>query len=48
MCVCVCVCVSNQLLLSFFTYMTFAVNITDGHGLSNEERRDLLPKKSKV
>ena len=53
-CVCVCVCVCararacNQLLLSFFTYMTFAVNITDGHGLRNEERRDLLPKKSKV
>ena len=28
--------------------MTFAINITDGRGLSNEERRELQPKKSKV
>ena len=28
--------------------MTFAINITDGRGLSNEVRCELLPKKSKV
>ena len=28
--------------------MTLAVDITDGHGLSNEERPEFLPKKSKV
>ena len=28
--------------------MTLAVNITDGHGLSDKARCELLPKKSKV
>ena len=28
--------------------MTLAVDITDWRGLSNEERHELLPKKSKV
>ena len=31
-----------------FLYMTLAVDITDGHGLSNEAHHELLPKKSKV
>ena len=31
-----------------FLYVTLAVDITDGQGLSNEARRELLLKKSKV
>ena len=28
--------------------MILAIDITDGHGLSNEEHHEFLPKKSKV
>ena len=28
--------------------MALAINITDGHGLSNEMHRELLPKKGKI
>ena len=31
-----------------FLYMTLTIDITDGQGLSNEARRELLPKKSKA
>ena len=31
-----------------FIYMTLAIDIIDGRGLSNKVRRELLPKKSKV
>ena len=31
-----------------FSYMTLAINISDGDGLNNEAHHELLPKKSKV
>ena len=53
--VCVCVCPPPRLLKEVtsstafqFLYMTLAMDITDGWGLSNEARRELLPKKTKV
>ena len=55
---CVCVCVSApeaksnsslSLSLTFQSlYMALAIDITDGRCLSNEARRELLLKKSKV
>ena len=31
-----------------FLYMTLAIDITDGHGLSNEVHHEFLPKMNKV
>ena len=52
-----CICVHPQAIKNHyqtsptafqFLYMTLADDITDGCGLSNEARCELLPKKSKV
>ena len=60
MCVCVCVCVSTPegiitsgmiwTLCDWFCCFaaSLAINIVDGHGLNNETRHRLQPKKTKV
>ena len=45
-CVCVCVCVHPRAMknytLEMNLYMALAINITDGHGLSNKARCEFL------
>ena len=39
---------NNQSNKSYCFSITLAIDITDGRGLSNEARRELLPNKNKV